>query len=88
MLWTTGSHKKEHIVFAAAKILNDAASSQAGSSSTAIAMFVRRTSERVLREVFGSDARNPPDLPLLGPDNRLLPDPDYPDTVFRIRSTG
>ena len=45
-------------------------------------MFVRRTSERVLREAFGSDARNP----LLGPDNRLLPDPDYPDTVFRNRS--
>ena len=24
MLWTAGSHKKEHIVFAAAKILNNA----------------------------------------------------------------
>ena len=49
-------------------------------------MFVQRTSERVLREAFGFDARNPPDLLLLGPDNRLLPDPDYPDTVFRNRS--
>ena len=51
-------------------------------------MFVQRTSERVLQEAFGFDARNPPDLPLLGPDNRLLPDPDYPDTVFRNRSAG
>jgi hypothetical protein len=51
-------------------------------------MFVQRTGERVLREAFSFDARNPPDLPLLGPDNRLLPDREYPDTVFRKKPAG
>jgi hypothetical protein len=50
--------------------------------------MLQRTGERVLREAFSFDARNPPDLPLLGPDNRLLPDREYPDTVFRKKPAG
>src|SRR5262249_8300991 len=55
MLWTAGSHKKEHIVLAVTKILNNAqilpgaASSRASTfSSPHLFPFVRRTSGRAL----------------------------------------